>query len=73
MVEHNYNELQRTAGYPIDCAEFPDAKATEGYGQLPVRNGTLCIHVRGDNGTYAAMLDAGIAVSSISCVKFITE
>jgi hypothetical protein len=23
---------RRTASYPIDCAEFPDAKATEGHG-----------------------------------------
>jgi hypothetical protein len=32
-----------------------------------------CIfYVRGENGTYTAMLDTGIAVSSISRVQFIT-
>jgi hypothetical protein len=29
-------------------------------------------YTRGKNGTNAAMLDTGIAVSSISCVQFIT-
>jgi len=62
---------RRTASYSIDCAEFPDAKATVCYGQLPARNETLIYYVRGENGTYTTMLDTGIAVSSISRVEFI--
>jgi hypothetical protein len=63
---------RRTTSYPIDCAEFPDAKATEGYGQLPAMK--HCIYyVRGENSTYTTMLDTGIAVSSISRVEFITR
>jgi hypothetical protein len=50
---HDRYVLGEGASYPIDGAEFPDAKG-------------------GENGTYTAMLDTGIAVSSISRVQFIT-
>jgi hypothetical protein len=58
---YDWHVLREGTSYSIDRTEFTDAKGGE--------NGTNASVL---DGTAAAMLNAGVAISSISSVQFIT-
>jgi hypothetical protein len=58
---YDWHVLGEGTSYSIDGTEFTDTKCGE--------NGTNTSMLY---GTAAAMLDAGVAISSVSCVQFIT-
>lgn len=70
-VENSKGEqvVDEPPAIPLIALSSPTPKLHRHYTQLHTRKETL--YIRGENGTYTTMFDAGIAVCSISCVQFI--
>jgi hypothetical protein len=58
---YDWHVFREGTSYSIDGTEFTDTKGGE--------NGTNASML---DGTTASMFDAGVAISSVSCVQFIT-